>query len=382
MNAYLAHKYDLLLNMQLAADLKNNPSHVINLLKMTDIFEFNQFHLPIEICQYIMSLVYNLVYVQAFAGQQSTTFIYNTCIYTLNDYILDRSIIDTLNKNKSRNIRKIIYRIDFWVILLSNGDAYMYGSFDNWNLDVAINSAGMFIIGNIKDISAADYYCMFITNNNELYIQGVDIPFDWYNEHQMDYKSKPVRLNFTNVKQAVSDGQRIIILFNDGKVINHDYPSVYLDLPLIKKLISGSLYTLALTYDGQIYGWGYNTHGQIANADIDQMKSQTITKIDFDKVKSVDCCSETTIILTEEGDVYSCGCDTHGELGTGSYKDETKYSVNGKLSKVNLPRIESIHCGSYHIVAITITGKIYGWGDSTFLGIPGNRQDTPIKINL
>lgn len=372
MDRYLSHKYFLILNanyqqyIPLTVNLKTKPW---------------PFDLPQEIIQYIMSLIYNLTYVRAFAGQKSTTLIINKRIVNLNDTIFDRRIADRLNKEHYMNVKKIVHSVSYLLILSCDNKVYMYGGFYSKNENIS----GMFIIDNIKDISANECYCTYITNSCELYIQGSEIPVAYF-DHQINYISYPVRSDLINVKQIVCHEDKMIVLFNDNKVVDLHNPSQHLNLPPIKEIIGGLANTIAISYDNEVYGWGYNHDGQIPNTD--QSQNIPITKFDINNVKSVRCCFHSTFVLTNNGDVYSCGDDSCGQLGLGPCdffhytKNDTTCKLRTKLFKIDLPAIDSIHCGSNHVIAITISGEIYGWGDPLRLKLPGSRQSLPIKINL
>ena len=43
-----------------------------------------------------------------------------------------------------------------------------------------------------------------------------------------------------------------------------------LDLPKIKAIACGSVFTFAITQDGDLYAWGYGTEGQLANGTQDE----------------------------------------------------------------------------------------------------------------
>jgi alpha-tubulin suppressor-like RCC1 family protein len=73
-----------------------------------------------------------------------------------------------------------------------------------------------------------------------------------------------------------------------------------------------------------------------------------------------------TMVLTENGDIYTCGRNTFGQLGSQSWEN------TNKLVKVEgLPPIVEIAAGSYHSLALAEDGSIWGWGNNTYGQLAG-----------
>ncbi|XP_013410879.1 regulator of chromosome condensation [Lingula anatina] len=92
-----------------------------------------------------------------------------------------------------------------------------------------------------------------------------------------------------------------------------------------------------------------------------------------------------TVCLTEEGEVYTFGCNDDGSLG----RDTSEEGSEASPAKVtDLPyKIVQVSAGDSHTAALTEDGKVYAWGNfrdasgSIGLTVEGPQQ-RPIEINL
>ncbi|MDR1151122.1 MAG: hypothetical protein LBK72_01365, partial [Bifidobacteriaceae bacterium] len=161
----------------------------------------------------------------------------------------------------------------------------------------------------------------------------------------------------------------------------------------------GIYHTLALSEDGDIYGWGANRWGQLGNDNIGaatDRPSRITTDVAF---KAMAAGWFHTLTISQEGDVYAWGSDESGQLGPNRVFDPTAGPKNdkdgdrdewlsGEVGKVaGLPgHIAQVAAGHYHSVALSESGEVYTWG-SAAKGQLGNGTTsgyfpTPVKVDL
>ncbi len=142
-------------------------------------------------------------------------------------------------------------------------------------------------------------------------------------------------------------------------------------LPFEKKaayISIGTGYFIVLMTNGQIYAYGTNRRGQLGlghNNDV-----YTLTKVGLPSgryCKSVNCGSEFTIILLDDGYIYTTGYGGNGSLGTGNTSDLNLFT---KININNLT-ISNISCSTYSVAVLTTTNEIYvaGTNMSNMFGI-------------
>lgn len=119
--------------------------------------------------------------------------------------------------------------------------------------------------------------------------------------------------------------------------------------------------------------WGACGHDYNYDMPRDETKLSIPKKIDFNhKVKALRTGKHHTVVLTETGDLYTCGDNRNYELGIGA-TTECYIHTFTKISK--LSNVESIQCGSDCTIAKTADGKMYYWG---FTWI-GTRESHPTE---
>ena len=183
-------------------------------------------------------------------------------------------------------------------------------------------------------------------------------------------------------------------------------------------------------YRTDIYLWGKNHFGQLgipsskaskqkkeAHGDADGMVSQEDLQSKFDDqqyfaplvasldmpIKQISCGEEHTVILTDQGQVYTMGSNSYGQVGVpvtkgatrsqaSSMKDMETSSNATEQSRqildqnkyfepilISLPdktanKIVKVACGEQHTLALNKRGQVYSWGQARYgaLGIDFN----------
>lgn len=114
------------------------------------------------------------------------------------------------------------------------------------------------------------------------------------------------------------------------------------------KTVKSNTHTAAITKDGSLYMWGYNNNGQVGDG---TTINRSIPVKVLDNVKSVECCTGTTLAILENGELYVWGKDT------GSYVPK-KMLDNVKIAKTGSNN------GTF--LAITKAGELYMWGHNEY----------------
>ena len=81
-----------------------------------------------------------------------------------------------------------------------------------------------------------------------------------------------------------------------------------------------------------------------------------------DRMGQVSAGIAQTLVLTKSGRVFAMGCNSNGELGTGSKRD-SHYPLQVKdLEPFNINKVAA----GCHSAAVTDNGDLYIWGKGTF----------------
>lgn len=122
----------------------------------------------------------------------------------------------------------------------------------------------------------------------------------------------------------------------------------------------GSNYSMAIASDQTVYSWGANGDGQLGNGSINS--STTPTKVNgISQVVSLELSLNYSLGLTSSGDVYSWGRNAEGQLGDNS---TTNKYVPTKIS--TLSGIKMVTSGTAHSLAISSNNEVYSWGHNGY----------------
>ncbi|CAI5705912.1 unnamed protein product [Peronospora effusa] len=157
------------------------------------------------------------------------------------------------------------------------------------------------------------------------------------------------------------------------------YPSRVMDLQNVAAVACGREHTLALTRKGRVFSFGAGLGGRLGNGlETDEGQPFAVSGMEGYRITAIDAGECHSCALSNEGDVFTWGLGSSGALGHGNRDNCLKprkleclwtRSPHVKCDGDNLTRAESvvafIACGSYHTLAATSDGELYGWGDAT-----------------
>ena len=139
---------------------------------------------------------------------------------------------------------------------------------------------------------------------------------------------------------------------------------------------------MANTSNFQHLGWGRGQNGQLGILDAgeeSELMPQPVCCTPAvgiacrQRILTVACGGNFTLLLTTHGDVWSCGSNESGELG---YRTMGRSSARPQLALAK-KQIIRLACGAAHTHATSADGKLYSWGRNTSgqLGL-GHRKPT------
>lgn len=130
--------------------------------------------------------------------------------------------------------------------------------------------------------------------------------------------------------------------------------------PRFSQVSCGKRHSLALDSVGTVFITGDNTYRQLGSSSVQQiMAFRQLTDFSFSS-KQVAAGTEHSLLLTNDGRVYSAGNNTNGNLGLGhNYSSDKFISVNG------LQGLKFMHISAgRHSGAITEDNRLFVWGQA------------------
>ena len=127
---------------------------------------------------------------------------------------------------------------------------------------------------------------------------------------------------------------------------------------------AGKLHSVFCIPNGKVMTCGDNTKGQLGIGSYVSINFPVYVKInattDLTNVKSVYAGGDHTVFLLNDGTVYVCGDNTYGQLGIGNNTNQT-YAIQIQ----NLINVKSISAGTYHTMFLLNDGSVKACGKNT-----------------
>ena len=126
-------------------------------------------------------------------------------------------------------------------------------------------------------------------------------------------------------------------------------------VPKTRVVATGQNHSVFVCMNGRVWVCGNNKCGQLGK------QSALLGELDFDNIISAACGGSSTFLLTETGQVLSCGSNLFFQLG---HQDNTrKFST---FEPVDLPQIVQISCGYEHTLFLDREGNVWGCGNNAY----------------
>ncbi len=174
--------------------------------------------------------------------------------------------------------------------------------------------------------------------------------------------------------RVVAWGQNTYGQLGNKTNANSSLPTYVIDsngneLTGVIKVVSGSSYTLALKADGTVWAWGYNNYGQLGNNTgtnsnvAVQVKDPTGLGT-LKNICDISVQAHTSHALTDEGEVYGWGYNYHGQIGDGTRQTGGNPTGRRKLLpvKLSINNVVKLVGGYHHTLALKADGTVWAWG--------------------
>ncbi|CAN7938426.1 unnamed protein product [Ixodes hexagonus] len=152
---------------------------------------------------------------------------------------------------------------------------------------------------------------------------------------------------------------------------------------VVREVVCGRQHTLVLLANGCVYSCGSNDFGQLGQ-DKSMRKLEQVTALSAHEIRTVACGQDHSLALSEAGQVFSWGSNQYGQLGCGSDEDSR---LRPKVVKtLAAMHVVQIACGAIHCLALVNNGDLYSWGDNSYgqLGTgsstQGTKQSSPTRV--
>lgn len=182
------------------------------------------------------------------------------------------------------------------------------------------------------------------------------------------YGSGPHVICYTSLGEVYAWGHNAYCELANGTTTQSSTPmkvEVGLSTKVVVEVACGSHHSVVLTNEGEVYAWGQNKSGQIGSGmNTNQGSPRRVnSSIGGKFIIGIACGQTSTIAVTNNGEVYGWGYNGNGQLGNGNNVNQLNPCRVMALSNIVIVKVV---CGCSHTLALSDEGKVYAWGANSF----------------
>jgi len=250
-------------------------------------------------------------------------------------------------------------------------------------------------LSGMKSVAAGSGHTVALKNDGTIWAWGNNSNGQ-LGDGTLDSRTTPVQVSLLTGMTAVAAGYgHTVALKNDGTVWawgNNDsgqlgdgsststnIPVPVAGLSSITAVAAGAYHTVVLKSDGTVWSWGKNSNGQLGNGNITAsnvpVQVKGLSGVSSGIVTAVAAGYDHTVILRNDGTVWSWGNNSNGQLGNGNIT-----ASNAPVQVSGLSTVTAIAAGFGHSLALKSDGTVWTWGNNS-RGQLGNGLTNGVTID-
>ncbi|XP_037623786.1 probable E3 ubiquitin-protein ligase HERC3 [Sebastes umbrosus] len=236
----------------------------------------------------------------------------------------------------------------------------------------------------ITDLSAAHSLIAFVKTNGNAFIIRTNESKDGT---RVRGKQKFVKCK--EKIEAVNCSDDVVTLLSDrGKVLCVDTTHSNIPRPLaalcnipVSQVACGSQHSVALTKDGQVYTWGQDSRGQLGlgKRKPGANSPQHLRSLSGIPLVQIAAGGEQSFAVSVSGGVFGWGRNHCGQLGLGDKRDR---HTPTPVHYLNMKKTTHISCGKDHTAILTKNGAVFTFGSGQYGQLGHNSFSDELRPRL
>ena len=307
----------------------------------------------------------------------------------------DQSTFTQVTTNIDNDVKQIDCGYYHTIILKNDGSVWScgYNTYGQLGLNSTTNYTSFTqvttnINNDVKQISCGYQHTFILKNDGSVWSCGINssgqlgLGTSGSDTYQTTFTQVTTNIN-NDVEEVIcaGTGNHTFIIKNDGSVWScgkNNYGQLGLNDTTdrttftqvttninndVEQISCGGGHTFIIKNDGSVWGSGYNTYGGLGLDDTTNRTSFTQVTYNINNdVKQIACGAYHTVILKNDGSVYSCGYNRYGRLGLGDTTDRTTFTQ--VTTNINND-VKEVVCGTYHTFILKNDGSVWGCGNNS-----------------
>ncbi|XP_036407759.1 probable E3 ubiquitin-protein ligase HERC3 [Megalops cyprinoides] len=199
---------------------------------------------------------------------------------------------------------------------------------------------------------------------------------------KLEGKPKALTLKKERIRSLTCGASHIVLVSERSTVFQlncDETPSI--PRPCIKdrqviQVACGDHHTIALSKEGEVFTWGSNSNGQLGLDHVvsSPLTPRHVTLLSGMPLSQISAGGDQSFALSSSGAVFGWGKNNTGQLGLGDMED--RYCPT-PVDSLNLKRTVSISCGEEHTAILNKGGLVFTFGSGRYgqLGHNSNRNE-------
>jgi alpha-tubulin suppressor-like RCC1 family protein len=145
----------------------------------------------------------------------------------------------------------------------------------------------------------------------------------------------------------------------------------------VTQIAAGALHSLILTEDGSVFSFGSNNSGELGRAGSRFVAAQIDgTNLTGRKITQVTAGASYSLLLADDGTVFSFGWNSGGRTGQGTTSSTTPIATQIDVSNLGDKKIVELAAGEAHSLLLADDGTVFSFGEN-FFGKTGISSSLP-----
>ncbi|KAL6272069.1 hypothetical protein ACE6H2_022761 [Prunus campanulata] len=129
----------------------------------------------------------------------------------------------------------------------------------------------------------------------------------------------------------------------------------------VKAIAAAKHHTVIATEGGEVFTWGSNREGQLGYTSVDTQPTPRRVSSLRSKVVAVAAANKHTAVVSDNGEVFTWGCNREGQLGYGTSNSASNYTPRG-VEYLKGKVFTGVAAAKFHTIVLRVDGEVYTWG--------------------